>query len=42
MDESDIVYENDEHFENTENLAAEPNESKLNDGETEQLEAEKM
>ena len=39
MDESDIVYENDEHFENTENLAAEPDESKLNDGETEQLEA---
>ena len=40
MDDSDIVYEDDEHFENTENLAAEPDESKLNDGETEQLESE--
>ena len=40
MDDSDLVYENDEHFENTENLAVEPDESKLNDGETEQLEAE--
>ena len=40
MDDSDIVYENDEHFENTANLAAQPNESKLNDGETEQLEPE--